>query len=148
LQLLNNIKRLGFDTAPFIYFIEQHPTYFDLMNKIIAQIDSGQIIGYSSTITLTEVLVRPKQLNQKLLEKQYSELLQNSYNFQLIPIDAKIAENAATLRSLYGLKTPDALQIAASLSKNCEAFLTNDKKLRIVQEIKILVLDDLLSNSL
>jgi predicted nucleic acid-binding protein len=39
---------------------------------------------------------------------------------------------------------PDALQIAAVLSAGCEAFLTNDKKLKQTAELRVIVLDDLI----
>jgi predicted nucleic acid-binding protein len=48
------------------------------------------------------------------------------------------------LRARYPVRTPDALQIAAALSNGCQAFLTNDKRLKPVSELKILVLDDIL----
>ncbi|MCI5124431.1 MAG: type II toxin-antitoxin system VapC family toxin [Candidatus Electrothrix sp. AR5] len=98
--------------------------------------------GYGSVITLTEVLVHPKRNGKIALEKEYRNLLQNSRNFELIPIDADIADRAAELRSRHNLRTPDALQIAATLSVGCEAFLTNDKQLKRVDEIHVIVLDD------
>ena len=60
----------------------------------------------------------------------------------LIPIDAPIAEKAAELRAKYLIKTPDALQLATVILSVCEAFLTNDKGLRRVSELLIIILDD------
>ena len=140
--VLMEVTRLGFDTAPFIYFVERHPVYLPLLRNIITQIDQGTLQGYGSVITLTEVLVHPKRNGKIALEKEYRNLLQNSRNFELIPIDADIADRAAELRSRHNLRTPDALQIAATLSVGCEAFLTNDKQLMRVDEIHVIVLDD------
>jgi predicted nucleic acid-binding protein len=50
---------------------------------------------------------------------------------------------AAELRARYRIKLPDAIQIAAALAKRCEAFITNDRQLAKVSEIRVLVLDDL-----
>jgi predicted nucleic acid-binding protein len=41
------------------------------------------------------------------------------------------------------MKTPDALQIAVACQAGCEAFLTNDRALRRVTDINVLVLADL-----
>jgi len=142
---LDGITRLGIDTAPFIYFIERHPLYLQSVQNIIHKIDAGMPEGYSSVITLTEVLTRPLHIHNAFLECEYRSLLQNSRNFRLITVDAGIAGHAAELRSRYNLRTPDALQIAAVLSVGCDAFLTNDKKLRQITELRIIVLDDLLS---
>lgn len=34
-EALVGITTLGFDTSPFIYFIERHPAYVDIMREII-----------------------------------------------------------------------------------------------------------------
>jgi predicted nucleic acid-binding protein len=53
------------------------------------------------------------------------------------------AKRAATLRAVYDLRTPDALQIATALEFNCQAVLTNDKQLQRVTELRVLILDEL-----
>lgn len=140
--VLREITTLGFDTAPLIYFVERHPVYLSIIRDIIKRIDQGVMQGCASVITLTEVLVQPKRCGKTALEKEYRDILLHSRNFELISIDAEIAEQAAALRSRYNLRTPDALQIAASLSGGCEAFLTNDKQLKRVEDLAVLVLDD------
>jgi predicted nucleic acid-binding protein len=50
---------------------------------------------------------------------------------------------AAELRAKYNLRTADALQVASALSVNCDTFLTNDKQLNRLTELRVLVLDDL-----
>jgi predicted nucleic acid-binding protein len=97
----------------------------------------------TSTITLTEVLTRPKQVGNSRLEGEYRALLIGSRNLSLLPIDEAVADEAATLRARHGLRTPDAIQLAAALIFGCEAFLTNDRGLRRVDEIRVLLLDDL-----
>lgn len=140
---LRGVTHLGIDTAPFIYFIEQHTTYFTLVQIIFKQIDSGTLTGFSAVLTLTEVLSHPLKLGKTALVKSYEGILLNSSGFQLIPIDAKIARTAADLRARYNLKTPDALQVATAIESGCQAFLTNDLELKRVQEITALVLDEL-----
>jgi predicted nucleic acid-binding protein len=142
---LKGVKFLGFDTSPFIYFVERHPMYLDITREIIRRVDVGVLFGYSAVITLTEVLVQPKKFKNMVLENEYRAVLQQSRNFELVRIDEKIAEHAADLRARYTIRTPDALQVAAVLSAGCQAFVTNDKHLQSITELKILVLDDLLS---
>lgn len=144
-QELMTITQLGIDTAPLIYFIERHPTYLELMRYLINRLDEGQIEGYTSVITLTEVLILPKQRHDSKLEGLYRELLQSSRHFTLLPVTTDIAELAAQLRACYTIKTPDALQIATAILTNCQAFLTNDKRLKVVKELPMLVLDELIA---
>ena len=61
----------------------------------------------------------------------------------MLPVNVEIAEQAAILRAQYGLRTPDALQVAAAKTANCQVFLTNDKALKRVEDVKVLVLDEL-----
>ena len=140
---LVGVSSLGFDTSPFIYFVERHPVYLDLMREIIARVDVGAVKGYSSVITLTEVLTLPKRLQNTKLVDDYQDLLINSRNFALIQINTTIAERAADLRARYNLRTPDAMQIAATLEAGCTAFLTNDSALMRVNELRVLALSEL-----
>jgi predicted nucleic acid-binding protein len=64
-----------------------------------------------------------------------------------VDINAEVAIKAASLRAKYkehNLRTPDALQLAMALEANCPAFVTNDKRLSIVQELDVIVLDNFL----
>jgi predicted nucleic acid-binding protein len=78
------------------------------------------------------------------LEAEYEDLLVNAAFFETVDIDSEIAVLAASLRARYNLRTPDAVQIAASVNGGCEAFLTNDAGLRRVTELRVIVLDDVL----
>lgn len=42
---LAGVTVLGFDTASFIYLIERHPTYLNLMCEIVRCVDAGTIGG-------------------------------------------------------------------------------------------------------
>jgi predicted nucleic acid-binding protein len=94
-------------------------------------------------ISLTEGLVQPYRAGNVRLQQEYRDLLLHSENFQTLALDSAIAKSAADLRARYRLRTPDALQIATALSAGCEAFLTNDRDLDRVAELRVLVLDEL-----
>ncbi|MCA1594660.1 MAG: PIN domain-containing protein [Acidobacteria bacterium] len=140
---LAGVSSLGLDTSPFIYFIEAHPQYDAVVTEVFRRIAGNVYSGVTSVITLCEVLVHPLLRGNSRLQSEYQDLLLNSVNLRTLPIDSDIAERAAALRASYGIRTPDALQIAAAVSSGCEAFLTNDATLRRVTEISILSLDDL-----
>ena len=143
-QALKDITALGFDTSPLIYFVERHPAYTTVMRELLQQIETGNLYGCTSVITLLEVLVQPKKKGLAALEHAYRQILQQSKNFEIIRINEQIAEQAADLRARYVIRTPDALQIAAALSVGCQAYVTNDKRLHAIAGLKILLLDELL----
>lgn len=140
---LAGVDRLSLDTAPIIYFVERNLAYVDRVREVFRRVTVGTLSAHSSVITLAEVLTLPKRLGDDALAQRYRRLLLRSRNFTLGPINATIAERAADLRARYGLRTPDALQIATGLVAGCAAFLTNDGRLRRVSELRVLVLDDL-----
>lgn len=140
---LTGVTRLGLDTAPIIYFIEAHPRYDSRTTEVFRRISMGTPTGVTTAITLTEVLVQPVLSSDFHLQQEYVDLLLNSANLQVVPIDANVAQSAAHLRAAYGLRTPDALQVAGALYYGCEAFLTNDIRLKRVTDLRILVLDEL-----
>ena len=140
---LRGVDRLGIDTAPVIYLIEAHARYAATMLAVVERLDSGEILGVTSVVTLGEVLVQPVACGDRVLQRRYRELLLHGAGLRLCPIDAASAERAAELRARYGMRLPDALQIAVALQEGCEAFLTNDRRLARVTELRVLLIDDL-----
>ena len=137
------ITRLGIDTAPVIYFVEENARYDALVVEVFERIRQGSLLGITSVITLGEVLVRPISIGDTRLQEEYRDLLLRSAHFQTLSISPAIAERAAALRSQFRLRMPDALQIAAATDSGCQAFLTNDAGLRRVADIQVLLLDEL-----
>lgn len=142
-EALAGVSALGFDTSPVIYFIEANPRYDKLVTSVFKRIENGDIFGFTSVVTLSEVLVQPIQNSDQKLRQQYRDLLIYSANFFTRSITADVAETAAELRARYQIRTPDALQIGTAIATRCDAFLCNDKNLQRVKEIRILILDEL-----
>lgn len=141
-EALADVTNVGFDTAPIIYLIETHPDYDGLVTEIFRRIDQGIITGFTSAITLTEVLTHPLKHGQIHLQREYRDLLLHSANFHTLPVNAEIAEQAAGLRARYGFRTPDALQVAVAKAAKCKVFLTNDKAIERVEDVNVLILDE------
>lgn len=142
-EALRGVSRLAFDTAPIIYFVEANPTYDALVSNIFNRVASGELEGWTSVISLSEVLVQPIVSGRTDLQKAYRELLLSSSNFHTLPINATVAENAARLRAAYGLRLPDAIQVAFAIDTGCQAIVCNDHSMRRVTELQVLILDDL-----
>lgn len=49
---LQGVNRLFLDTAPVIYFVEQHPQYFSLVREVFELLRNTQLMGVVSPITL------------------------------------------------------------------------------------------------
>ncbi len=136
-----NFKRIGLDTNILIYYIEEHPVYLEKIEPIIDRIATGKAIGITSYVTLLELLVKPIKDKRFDLVEQYKKIVLNTLD--MVAVEESICLKAAEFRAKYGIRTPDAIQLASVISKNGEVFITNDEKLRSVDEIEVLTLIDL-----
>jgi predicted nucleic acid-binding protein len=133
---------VGLDTAIFIYFIEEHAQFLPLVEPVFAAIDTGALEGTTSGVTLLEVLVAPYRAGDLSLAARYEALLTRSRNLHLVELDRPLLRAAAHLRATCEVKTPDALQLAAALARNCSAYLTNDRDLPRLPGLRVLQLRD------
>ena len=144
-KIIEKHRRIMFDTAPIIYFIEEHKDFGKITDEIFKLIeDNFDYHAFSSVITLTEVLTQPLKKSRRDIVEKYRQFLLNSSNFIIYSIDPIIAEKAAELRAKYGIKTPDAIQYAIGIENNATLFITNDKSLKKLKEIEVLILKEYL----
>ncbi|MBA3602832.1 MAG: PIN domain-containing protein [Parachlamydiaceae bacterium] len=132
------------DTVIFIYFMEEHEKYLPLIEPIFEAIDKGHFKAYTSGITLLETLVVPLRAQDNELVNQYSYLLMESHGLKMLDLDWKLLHQAAWLRAKLGIKTPDALQLAAALISKCTSFITNDRRMPNLANVRVLQLSDYL----
>lgn len=143
-DVLAGVTRLSMDTDAIIYFVEANAAYGPLLSNVFSRIDTGQITGITSTIALTETLVRPIRSKDTAQQQKIKGLLLNSQNMISVSVDDTIAGIAADLRARYNMRTPDALQAATAINSGCDAFLTNNgSDFRRVSELNVLVLSEL-----
>ncbi len=96
---LKGIRRLGVETAPYIYYVENHPVYADKVDAIFQIVESMTIEIKTSVITLSETLMKPIQSGDQLLTDSYRKLLTETNAISLISITPELAEKAAYLRA-------------------------------------------------
>ena len=134
------MRRVFVDTAPLIYLVEA-----DEREYVVAQlqrwIEAGDAL-VSSVITLTELLVHPRRREDERMARKYRVLLDSLLAEPLISIDENVADLAAALRAAHGLRTPDALQLAAALTHGCDIFCTNDRAFVKVDDIEVVLLSN------
>jgi len=144
-ELLEKYWIVGIDTAAFIYHFEENKEYLPFTDVLFEMIETGKIRGVTSTITLMEVLVKPKRDGNERAVDEYKFILQTFPNLEIRQVDAEVAERAAEIRARYGVRPPDALQVAASLANNADAFITNDEELKRIREIEIVIMKEVLT---
>jgi predicted nucleic acid-binding protein len=93
---------------------------------------------------LTEVLTKPLKDNNESLASSYKAVISTFPNLTVKHIDSSTSITAAELRAKYGFNTPDAIFIANGIEENAEVFITNDIRLKSMNEINCIIISDYL----
>jgi len=149
MEWLNGLrdKVVAIDTAPFIYLIERHPRYLPVVQPLFHRLDQGEFVAVTSSLTLLEVLVLPIRNHNIDLAVKYREILAGARNLSILPVNTVVAESAAGLRAIHGLKTPDAIQFATAGLSGAQVLITNDAALKSIPGVAVLILDQVLSTA-
>ena len=123
------------DTAPIIYVLEGNPKFCDQFAGLFEAAQAGQVNIAISTITLAEVLTGPFKAGQTALAKRFENALSQ---FTLLAVTPPVAVLAAQLRAQYGLRLPDAIQLATALDSGAAALVTHDRDFSQVTGMDIL----------
>ena len=118
--------RILVDSAPIIYFLEDHTGLAARYAPIFERAESAEHEIVISTVTLAEVLAGPLRTgNERLAEKYRGALL--AIAGQCVDLSPAIAVRAARIRARSRLRLPDAVQMATALETACTAFVTHDR---------------------
>lgn len=129
------------DSAPIIYFLEDHATFGARFAPYFEAAEQGRLEIVISAITLAEVVAGPLQAGNEFLATRYEQALTTSLGWRVVSVDQRVAVQAARLRSVYRLRLPDAIQVATAILTGASALLTHDKTLRRIKEIAIVGTD-------
>ncbi|MBD2621264.1 PIN domain-containing protein [Microcystis flos-aquae FACHB-1344] len=131
------------DTAPFVYFFEQHPIFFPYMEKFFYDVSTRQVEVITSIITFIEILTLPARMGNQELVEQYRTYFTRSSQITLLPIDLSIANHAIALRTQYTLKTPDAIQLGTAIAHSATYIITNDRQRKQLTHQNVLLVDEM-----
>ncbi|MGH8286315.1 MAG: type II toxin-antitoxin system VapC family toxin, partial [Steroidobacteraceae bacterium] len=123
------------DTAPIVYFLEHHRKFGPVFKPLFEAHATGQLRFAVTTVTLSEVLTGPLQAGDEALAKRYRAILES---WQVVDLDADIAESAARLRASLRLKLADAVQAASALAINADALVTHDRDFARVHSLRVI----------
>ncbi len=139
--MIENFNKTFIDTAPFIYLLEYNEILTDKTKQVFGSFNVDTKF-MTSVITFAEYCVKPKKINKLKAITEFKNLL-NDIECDIKNIDINIAGITAELRAKYQfLKTPDALQLATAIYHNCNKFITNDRKLKQISEIEIVLITE------
>lgn len=121
------MARVFWDTNLFIYLFEDYGQLSERVAEVRTRMRERGDELITSTLTLGEILVKPKEKSDAGLEKLYREVLTSQA--LVIPFDQEIAEHYAEIRCDRSIRAPDAIQLACAVKARVDLFLTNDRSL-------------------
>ena len=126
--MVARMARIFWDTNVFIYLfengVEWSPRIVEFRKSMRARGDAL----LTSWLTVGEVLTKPKELGNTLLEKSYLSFFTGG-SVGLIPFDSLAAMRYAEIRSRTRVRPADAIQLACAAAAGTDLFVTNDTRL-------------------
>lgn len=123
------------DSAPIIFILEAHKKFAARFAPLFERHANGEITLAVTPVTIAEVLTGPLRAGEEALAARYRAVLEA---WQVVDVTCDIADSAARLRGRYGLKLPDAIQLASALSINAHALVTHDRDFANVAGLRVL----------
>lgn len=123
------------DTAPIVYILEAHALLAARFQPLFDAHAVGRFRFAITTVTIAEVLTGPLKRGEEGLARRYRAFLDS---WQVVGLDADIAEGVARLRASSRLKLADAVQAATAFAINAEALVTHDRDFGRVSGLRVI----------
>lgn len=114
------------DSCIAIYLLESHVLYASVIQERLLQGAPKTILW--SELTRLESRVHPLRANNLQRLRQYDHFFA-ARQTRKVELNTQVFDLATEFRATHGLKTPDALHLAAALHSQCDEFWTNDLRL-------------------
>jgi predicted nucleic acid-binding protein len=131
------------DTNVFVYALEGFERFESTLRELFTEIQDGRIKAVTSELTLAEVLVKPLADNKPDVCAAYAAALQDSDGLEMAPITRDVLTEAAGIRAKSGIRLPDAIHVATAILNGCQTFLTNDRNIKEIPNLKVVYLSDI-----
>ena len=122
------MARVFWDTNLFIYLFEKNaewsPRVIELRRRMLARGDEL----LTSHLTVGEVITKPRQLNDAMLERSYLNFFTGG-SVELVGFSLVAAQRYGDIRSRERIRPADAIQLACASAARTDLFVTNDSRL-------------------
>ena len=127
------------DSAILIYYLDGiGPFQVRAANRLTALRTAGDHVAVSD-LTRLECRVKPIQLGDTLRLSKFDGFFDLT-DVRMVPLTTTVYDRATIIRATYGIKTLDAIHLAAAVEGGCDLFLTNDARLSSFHDLTVEVL--------
>lgn len=128
-KALGAAERVLVDSSALIAYHSRLEAAHAASKHLLGRIEDNDdpLRGYFSVISACELLIRPHRAGAEEFTFMHT-FLTGFPNLSPLPMDLAVVTQAATIRSISGLRLPDAIVIASGLLAGCEVIVSNDEK--------------------
>lgn len=120
------MSRVFWDSMLFIHLVEGHPTFAPIVQQVLGRsLRRGDSL-HTSHLSVAETLVgiTPGSVKEHTFLSTLRDL-----DFQFHEFGREAVEPFRVMRSAFGLKSPDAMNLACAAAVRMDIYLTNDAQL-------------------
>jgi predicted nucleic acid-binding protein len=129
------MSRVFWDTNVFIYFFEAQDKLGPIARALRESMMKRNDQLITSSMTLGEILVKPRQQGNLGLCQKYEDTLRATAT--ILSFDIEAAKRYSELRQHRGLRAPDAIQLACAAAAKADLFITNDNRFHALHVLGI-----------
>lgn len=122
------MARIFWDTNLFIYLFEKNAEWSPRVIELRRRMQQRRDELLTSCLTVGEVLTKPKELGNAMLEKAYLNFFSGGA-IKLVTFDLAAAQRYGEIRSRERVRPADAVQLACAAASGTDLFVTNDDRL-------------------
>ena len=127
------------DSAILIYYLDGiGPFHARAANRLTTLRAAGDQVAVSD-LTRLECRVKRIQLGDTLRLSKFDGFF-GLPGVRMVPLTTAVYDQATVIRATHGIKTLDAIHLAAALEGGCDIFLTNDARLSSFHDLTVEIL--------
>ena len=114
-----------------------------LTRSLFRAMETGQVSAQTSALSLYQLLVESYRRGEESTAARIEQLIGSIPGLRVIPLDGRIARQAAQVRAQIGGRVERSVQLATALSEGADLFLAQRSSLRRVAGMAVESLDAL-----
>jgi predicted nucleic acid-binding protein len=120
------MSKVFWDSMLFIYLVEDHKDYASVVGELLGRCFRRNDSLYTSHLSVAETLVGLQQGSGK--ESMFLSTLED-IGFNFVDFGGTAVEPFRKLRRDFGLKPPDAMNLACAAAVGVDMYITGDNQL-------------------
>lgn len=140
-NLVRQHRLIHLDAGVLALHLAGVSTALPLTRTLFRLMESGDVRAQTSALTLYQLLMESYRRGEESTADRIEQLIGAVSGLTVVPMDGRVARQAAQVRARIGGRIERSVQLASALSEGADLFLTRHSSLRRVAGMSIESLD-------